>query len=78
VAVQLCLEKGCGLDGLSREELRSLNPVFDTDFYACLQLDSVLSIHDVAGGTAPDRVRQAISDSKHRVEALREEIHALA
>jgi len=78
MAVQLCLEKGCGLDGLSLEELRSFNPVFDTDFYGCLRLDSVLAIHDVAGGTAPGRVRQAILDAKHRVEAIREEIHAHA
>jgi len=77
-AVQLCLDKNCGLEGLSLEELRSLNPVFDTDFYACLQLESVLAIHDVAGGTAPSRVRQAISDAKHRLEAIREEIHAHA
>jgi len=78
MAVQLCLEKGCGLDGLSLEELRSFNPVFDKDFYACLRLDSVLAIHDVAGGTAPGRVRQAIRDAKCRVEAIREEIHATA
>jgi len=78
MAVQLCIDKGCGLDGLSVEELRSLNPVFDTDFNSCLQLDSVLAIHDVAGGTAPDRVRQAILEAKHRVELVREEIHAPA
>jgi len=77
-AVQLCLDKNCGLEGLSLEELRSLNPVFDTDFYACLRLESVLAIHDVAGGTAPSRVRQAISDATHRLEAIREEIHAHA
>jgi argininosuccinate lyase len=77
-AVQLCLDKNCGLEGLSLQELRSLNPVFDTDFYACLRLESVLAIHDVAGGTAPSRVRQAISDAKHRLEAIREEIHAHA
>jgi argininosuccinate lyase len=78
MAVQLCLEKGCGLDGLSLKELRALDPVFDTDFYACLQLDSVLAIHDVAGGTAPGRVRQAILQAKQRIETIREESHANA
>ena len=77
-AVQLCLDKGCGLEGLSLEELRSLNAVFDTEFYACLNLEPVLAIHNVAGGTAPSRVRQAILSAKQRVEAIREEIHALA
>jgi len=74
-AVQLSLEKGCGLDGLPLEELRKLNPAFDADFHACLSLDSVLAIHDVAGGTAPERVRQAIVHAKQRVEAIREKIH---
>jgi argininosuccinate lyase len=78
LAVRLCLEKGCGLDGLSLEELRSLNPIFDTDFYACLQLDSVLAIHDVAGGTAPNRVRQAILHAKQKIETIREGSHATA
>jgi argininosuccinate lyase len=77
-AVQLCLAKGCGLKDLSLEELRSFNTVFDTDFYACLELESVLAIHDVIGGTAPSRVRQAILSAKQSVEAIREEIHALA
>jgi len=77
-AVQLCLRKRCGLDGLSLEELRSFNPVFDADFYACLQLESVLAIHDVDGGTAPAAVRQAILDAKQRIDAIREETHAHA
>jgi argininosuccinate lyase len=58
-AVQLCLEKGCELQDLSLEDLRGLNPAFDQDFYSCLSLQSVLAIHDVVGGTAPARVRQA-------------------
>ena len=77
-AVQLCLEKGCRLQELSLQELHSLNPAFDTDFYACLTLESVLAIHDVVGGTAPGRVRQAIVDAKQRVEAIREGSHAHA
>ena len=46
------------------EDLQTLNPAFDQDFYACLNLQSVLAIHDVPGGTAPARVRQAISDAR--------------
>lgn len=77
-AVQLSVEKGCGLDALTLEELRRLNPAFDADFYACLSLDSVLAVHDVAGGTAPERVRQAIVHAKQKVEAIREKVHAPA
>jgi argininosuccinate lyase len=77
-AVQMCLEKGCELDGLSLEELRKLNPVFDQDFHSCLTVESVLAIHDVPGGTAPARVRQAISEAKQKIESLREVAHARA
>jgi argininosuccinate lyase len=77
-AVQLALDQSCELDGLALEELRKLNPVFDQDFYSCLTVDSVLSIHDVPGGTAPARVRQAITEAKKKVESLREVAHARA
>lgn len=75
-AVQIALDGGCELDGLSLEELRKLNPVFDQDFYSCLTVESVLAIHDVSGGTAPARVRQAIIEAKHKLESLREVAHA--
>jgi len=77
-AVRLCLDKGCALAGLSLDELRQFNPAFDPDFYSCLQLSSVLAIHDVPGGTAPARVRQAIVDAKAKIETLREVVHANA
>ena len=77
-AVQLALDKGCELQGLTLEELKELNPAFDQDFYPCLSLQSVLAIHDVPGGTAPARVRQALVNAKQRIEAIREESHAHA
>jgi len=77
-AVQACLEKHCELQDLSLEELRSVNPKFDQDFYACLKLDAVLAIHDVPGGTAPARVKQALADARQRIESIREDVHAHA
>jgi argininosuccinate lyase len=77
-AVQMSLEKGCELRDLSLEELRKLNPAFDQDFYSCLDLRSVLAIHDVPGGTSPAQVRQAMAEAKQRIEAIREESHAHA
>jgi len=76
--VQMCLEKHCELQDLPLEELRSVNLKFDQDFYACLKLESVLAIHDVPGGTAPARVRQAMADARQRIEAIREDVHAHA
>jgi argininosuccinate lyase len=77
-AVQLCLEKDCQFQDLPLEELKKLNPAFDQDFYSCLHLEAVLAIHDVPGGTAPARVRQALTDAKQRIGSIREEIHAHA
>jgi argininosuccinate lyase len=77
-AVQICLEKQCELQDLSLEELHSVSNKFDQDFYACLQLESVLAIHDVPGGTAPARVKQAMADARQRIESIREDVHAHA
>ncbi len=77
-AVQMCIERGCELQDLPLDELRSLNPAFDQDFYESLKLGSVLAVHDVVGGTAPSRVRQAINATRKRIESLREEAHAHA
>ena len=77
-AVRLCLEKNCELQDLTLEELRALDSAFESDFYECLTLHAVLAVHDVAGGTAPERVRQAIKSARTKIESLREEIHAHA
>jgi argininosuccinate lyase len=77
-AVQLCLERGCELQELPLDELKALSPAFDQDFYQSLKLASVLAVHDVPGGTAPSRVRHAISVTRKRIESLREEVHAHA
>ncbi len=77
-AVKLCLEKNCQLQDLTLDELRSFSPAFDQDFHECLELASVLAIHDVVGGTAPARVRQGIAAARKKIESLREELHAHA
>jgi len=77
-AVQICIERSCELQDLPIEELQSLSPAFDQDFYESLKLVSVLAVHDVPGGTAPARVRHAISVTRKRIESLREEVHAHA
>jgi argininosuccinate lyase len=74
-AVKLCVEKQCQLQDLALEELRTQNPVFDSDFHECLKPASVLAIHDVFGGTAPARVRQGIGAARKKIEALREEVN---
>ena len=68
--VALALEKGCELQDLSLEELRKLNSAFDKDFYSCLTVQAVLAIHDVPGGTAPNRVLQALREARQNLAAL--------
>jgi argininosuccinate lyase len=77
-AVQTCLERNCELADLPLEDLRQLNPAFDRDFYSCLNLQAVLNLHDVPGGTAPARVRQSITEARKNVESMREVVHAHA
>lgn len=77
-AVQMCLERSCELHELPLQDLQSLSPAFGKDFYESLKLSAVLAVHDVPGGTSPARVRQALAVAKHKIHALREEVHAHA
>jgi argininosuccinate lyase len=69
-AVQKCVDKQCGLESLSLEELRKFSPAFGPEVYEHLKLEAVLAGHDVPGGTAPKRVREAIHDAHQRLAAL--------
>jgi len=77
-AVRKAVEKNCELDGLSLEELKEIRPEFDAGFYEALRLGSVLSHHDVPGGTAPYRVKQALAAAKEKLNAIREVHYANA
>jgi argininosuccinate lyase len=77
-AVQMCIERNCELQDLPLDELQSLSPAFDQDFYGSLTLVSVLAVHDVQGGTALNRVRNALILARKRTDSLREEVHAHA
>ncbi len=77
-AVQIAVRRGCELEDLPLEELRKISPAFGDDFHDSLKLASVLAIHDVPGGTAPERVRKAIGVARNKIQSLREEVHAHA
>ncbi len=68
-AVRLGLETGRELDELTLEELKQFGPEFDQDFYASITLEATLDCHDVVGGTARHRVKQALADARKRLEA---------
>jgi len=80
-AVRFALERGVELNRLPLHELRQFGAEFDEDFYAAVALDATLDCHDVIGGTARARVKQALADAAARVAALaanaaREAAHA--
>ena len=69
-AVRYALEKGVELGALSLDELHSFGEEFDADFYEAVTLNATLDCHDVVGGTARARVREALAAAALRVEAL--------
>jgi argininosuccinate lyase len=77
-AVALAIERGCELHQLPLVELQKISPAFGEDFYESLKLPSVLAIHDVPGGTAPERVHKALAIARNKILSLREEVHAHA
>ncbi len=77
-AVRYCLEKKKTLESLSLEELRRFSPAFGDDFHRAVELNAVLASHDVAGGTAPARVKQALAEAEQRLKALKEGLGANA
>jgi argininosuccinate lyase len=60
-AVRYGLEKGCELDGLTLQELQQFGPEFGSDFFSSITLDATVNCHDVMGGTAVGRVREALA-----------------
>jgi argininosuccinate lyase len=69
LAVRYGLEKGCELDGLTLAELKVFGPEFEADFFASITLDATVNCHDVIGGTAVSRVREALAAQEARLSA---------
>ena len=61
---------GKPFSALPLETLRKFSPMFDADIFDTLKLDAALASPDVAGGTAPERVRTAVANAKQRLAAL--------
>ncbi|MBB6145236.1 argininosuccinate lyase [Silvibacterium bohemicum] len=69
-AVRFGLESGRELGKLTLDELKEFGREFEQDFYAAVTLEATLDCHDVIGGTARARVRQALAEAETRVKAL--------
>ncbi len=59
-AVALAETKGCGLDRLTIEDLKSVDPRIDTGVYDVLGVEASVNSRRSFGGTAPENVRAEI------------------
>jgi argininosuccinate lyase len=74
-AVRYCLYKGCEFVELKLEELYQFGSEFEQDFFAAVTLEATLDCHNVIGGTAGERVHQALAAAEERIMALRGVVH---
>lgn len=70
-AVRFGLQSGRELQQLSTEELQQFGSEFGDDFPESVTTAATLDCHDVIGGTARARVREALAAARERVAALR-------
>ena len=77
-AVRFAIEKGVELNELPLVELRQFGEEFGEDFFAAIALDATLDCHDVIGGTARNRVRQALEAASERIVTLQKSTAAEA
>jgi argininosuccinate lyase len=76
-AVRFAIEKGVELGALSLDELRQFGEEFEEDFFAAVTLTATLDCHNVTGGTARERVHEALAAAAERIAALKQEaVHA--
>jgi argininosuccinate lyase len=65
--VRYCLEKNCELADLSLDELQQFGDEFASDFYENVTVTATIDCHDVIGGTATSRVREALATQQERI-----------
>jgi argininosuccinate lyase len=76
-AARFALDKGVELNALTLDELRQFGKEFEEDFFAAVTLTSTLDCHNVTGGTARERVREALAAASKRIDTLAQEaVHA--
>lgn len=61
------IERGCELQDLSLEELKSFSPLIEDDVFLALSLERTLATKGQTGGTAPVRVMAALASARARI-----------
>lgn len=70
--VRLALEQNKQLEEITIEEYKQVSPLFDEDLYQVLSLHAALAGKSVPGGTAPERVAEALEEVQRRLESVRQ------
>jgi len=68
--VRFAIEESVELGALTLDELRQFGTEFEEDFSAAVTLAATLDCHDVTGGTARERVRQALATASEHIAGL--------
>jgi argininosuccinate lyase len=75
-AVRLCVEQGCELEQLSKDDYALCGIDASEHFYNALTLTEVLAIHNVPGGTAAACVHEALQTAKEKLSLYSGVAHA--
>ena len=61
------IERQCELNDLSLDELKSFSPLIADNVFGALSLEATLATKAQIGGTAPERVAEALSEARKRL-----------
>jgi argininosuccinate lyase len=64
-----CISRGQQLDQLTLDQLRHHSELFEADALQVLSVQASAAARDVPGGTAPSRVRHALTMARHQLSA---------
>lgn len=67
-AVRFCVEHNCDLSDMTLEQMQAFSPLIESDVLGALTLEASVSARAHIGGTAPERVREAIAYLRKRLE----------
>ncbi len=65
--VKLAEEKKCGLEDLSLEQMQAVHPKITAEIFSAIAIDACVARRTSLGGTAPARVKEALSTAKKAV-----------
>jgi argininosuccinate lyase len=77
-AVRLGLDLGLELNALPLSDLKKLSNDFTEDFYDAITLKATVDCHDVPGGTASLRVRDALAEAQTKLRTLNQTLKEIS